>query len=269
MPSQARADEPETIRLRAWGVPAGYGTDVGSQAGQAILKEFRRRFPHINPVSSTGLTIPGKTMDIVPLMQIAGDIAPDVLYVNFRQSDTYVRSKFLYPLDKYIEDLAGIEIDNGPALDTDQYLVLLSKGPRYAREIHGRVPRQCWTVIRRWCPYKEDCAYCKQRGQPATEKHRHVWAYPVGPLMTTLSYRKDLFTEAGLPDRVPKDWDELFEWSRKLTNPKNDQYGISVMLAELGYGTMNFLYSAGGLIVTPRPRDTATPHREIKCPISK
>ena len=246
-PSYAEPDQ--TITLRAWGVPDEYGTDVASQATRAILRDFRRRFPHINPVSSTGLTIPGKTMDIVPLMQIAGDIAPDVLYVNFRQSDTYIRSKFLYPLDKYIEDLAGVEIDNGPALDTDQYLALLSEGPGYAREMHDRVPRQCWTVIRRRCPYRKDCTYSKQRGQPATEEHQHVWAYPVGPLVTSLVYRKDLFTEAGLPDRVPRDWDELYEWSRKLTNPKNDQYGISMSLVELGYGTMNFLYSAGGLIV--------------------
>ena len=49
-------------------------------------------------------------MDIVPLMQIAGNIPQEVMYVNLRQSATYIANKFLYPLDKYVEKTAGVEI---------------------------------------------------------------------------------------------------------------------------------------------------------------
>lgn len=37
------------------------------------------------------------------LMAIAGGKPPDVLYLNFRKSDTYIRNGFLYPLDR-LED---------------------------------------------------------------------------------------------------------------------------------------------------------------------
>ena len=41
-------------------------------------------------------------MDAGPLMAIAGGVSPDVIYVNFRQSDSYIRQGFLYPLDKFM-----------------------------------------------------------------------------------------------------------------------------------------------------------------------
>ena len=47
-------------------------------------------------------------------------------------------------------------------------------------------------------------------------------------------YNKDLFRKAGLdPDHPPKDWNELYEFARKLTVDKNrdgktDQYGFYV-----------------------------------------
>ena len=69
------AEEVE-IRLRAWGVPTS-SSGVGNLADLRVLEEFRRQNPLVNPVSSTGISIPGgaRTMDMVPLMQIAGDIA--------------------------------------------------------------------------------------------------------------------------------------------------------------------------------------------------
>ena len=64
---------------------------------------FQERWPQISLVSATGLNIPGRAMDTTPLMQIAGDISPSVLYVNFRQSGTYIRSRCLYPLDRCLK----------------------------------------------------------------------------------------------------------------------------------------------------------------------
>ena len=55
-------------------------------------------------------------------MQIAGDIAPDVVFVNFKQSHTYISMKLLYPLDVYVEQLAGVSVSDGSSLSLDAYL---------------------------------------------------------------------------------------------------------------------------------------------------
>ena len=191
---------------------------------------------------------------MVPLMQIAGDIPAHVMYVNFRQSDTYIRNKFLYPLDKYIEKTLGLDITNGQNMELDEYLAELAKSPEYETEIEPRIPHQCWEVMRRECPYKEKCLFAKVNGGQwefdPTEKHYHVWAFPQGPLVTALLYRKDLFHEAGLPDRVPRTNEEFFEFAKKLTNPAENRFGVNMPLDEvLSYRTLSFLYSAGGRLV--------------------
>ena len=248
----------EQIVLRAYGVPNSLGTNVESKALRRILAEFVRRYPYIHPVTTTGLQMRGvATMDVTPLMQIAGDIAPHVLYVNFRQSDTYVRNKFLWPLDRYIERIVGIEegIAGGHLMSLEEYLGHLRQGPRYDREITDRVLDQCWEVMRRECPYGAQCPHLADWGVAAEPgggypaEHYHLWCFPQGPLVIALTYRKDMFFEAGLPDRTPTDWGEMLAWARKLTNTAKDEYGVNFAISELGWSTMSFLYSAGGLIV--------------------
>jgi len=239
--------KPEIV-LRAFGVPEHTRNDIGAIAERKIIEAFQERFPNVKAVSTSGLVIPGRsTMDIRPLMQIAGDIAPDVMYVNFRQSDTYIRNKFLYPLDRYVEKLVGVEIPNSHLLGLDEYLRELKKGKHYDRQVKDRVPYQCWKVMRRQCPYGEKCPYVKGGKPPA--RHEHTWCFPVGPDFIALFYRKDLFFEAGLPDRVPETIEEMLQWCRKLTYPQEDRHGLSIDLQELGWSTLSFLYSMGGRIV--------------------
>jgi sn-glycerol 3-phosphate transport system substrate-binding protein len=64
-----------------------------------------------------------------------------------------------------------------------------------------------------------------------------------------LFYRRDIFAEAGLPDRVPETCDELMEWARLLTNPADNTYGLSLPTDETGWRTLGFLYSFGGRAV--------------------
>ena len=100
---KAEEAQQDVIRLRAWGVPPK-SSGAGNLAKLRVLEKFQEKFPYIKPVSTTGIKMPGgKTQDMVPLMQIAGDIPPHVMLVVFRNSDTYIQNKFLYPLDKYIE----------------------------------------------------------------------------------------------------------------------------------------------------------------------
>ncbi|MBN1555996.1 MAG: extracellular solute-binding protein [Phycisphaerae bacterium] len=240
------------ITLRAWGVPTDI-SNVNSLAEARIISAFQKRFPHIHPVSTTGLQIPNKTMDMTPLMQIAGEIPPHVMYVNFRQSDTYIRNKFLYPLDAYIEEMLGVKIPNAANLPLDQYLAELKKSPNYQKFIGDRVPYQCWKVMRRKCPYGEKCPYAKVNGGDLDfdpeKPHEHVWAFPQGPVVRAIFFRKDLLTEAGLPLRPPKDMEEFIVWARKLTEPSEERYGLQIVLAELSWSTLSFLYSMGGLLV--------------------
>ena len=251
--ASAQAQTDGKVELRAWGAPGGLSDDVESLANLEVMEAFQHRYPRITPVPSTGLKIPGggsRTMDMVPLMQIAGDIPPHVLYVVFRSSETYIQNKLLYPLDKYIEqDTLKLNISNGPLLELNQYLAALKQSPHYQMEIEGRVPPQCWTVMRRECPYQEECHFCEAWGVPPRKRHFHVWAFPQGPVVTALFYRKDLFSEAGLPDRVPETTEEMLEWARKLTDPKKGRYGLKIGLNNLGWSTLSFLYSLDGRLV--------------------
>ena len=250
--AQDNPTEHDPLTLRAWGVPPD-ASGVANLATVKVLEAFEKQYPWIHPVSTTGLMLPGgsRTMDMIPLMQIAGDIPAHVMYVNFRQSDTYIQNKFLYPLDKYIEDTLGITIENGPLLSLDDYLTQLKRSEHYESEIARRVPRQCWEVIRRACPYGAECPYCRQWGMDIVPAdHQHIWAFPQGPMVMVMTYRRDLFHEAHLPDRAPETLNEMLTWARQLTEPSEERYGLQIGLGEsLAWSTMSILYSYGGLLV--------------------
>ena len=126
------ADQPQ-ITLRAHGVMNYEGYSLYLKGVRKIHKDFQRHYPHIRLVPATGLTIPGGSGDITPLIQIAGDIPPEVMHVDFRRSDTYVRNKFLYPLDKYIERFVGREISGGHLMNLDEYLDRLRRLPGFEK----------------------------------------------------------------------------------------------------------------------------------------
>ncbi len=239
----------QPLVLRAWGVPDNAGSDPGRLAQLEILAAFRKHFPNIYPISPTGLEIPGRSMDIVPLMQIAGNIPQEVMYVNLRQSATYIANKFLYPLDKYVEKTAGVEIKDSYLMPFPEYLEALKKGKNYESALSERVTPQCWEVMRRRCPYGKDCPHVKAWGGAPVEEHQHTWFFPQSPEVMALFYRKDLFYDAGLPAHAPKTLDEMFDWAKKTTNPKEDRYGLTLNLGEIGWSTLNILYSYGGRLV--------------------
>ncbi len=245
----AAPSAPPPITLRAWGVPDGSAFGAEAESLLRIMAAFREDQPHIQLRPATGLNIPGRGFDMNQLMQIAGDIAPDVLYVNFRQSDTYIRNKFLYPLDRYIEGLAGVALPAGAALDNAAYVDALRQGPGFAEHLEERVPAQCWEVMRRECPYGADCPYQHEWQRPAPAEHAHVWCLPQTPSIMVLFYRRDLFAEAGLPDRPPDSMEEFLQFARILTNPREKVYGTLMSLGETAWYTLSFLYSSGGRAV--------------------
>lgn len=183
--------------------PAKYGTHNWDNV-QIELKQF------------SGITIEGMGMDSRPLMAIAGGVSPDILYVNFRQSDTYIQEGFLYPLDK----------------PEDNYLSSMTEEEKQFA-IHPKI----WPVIQR-------------RGPGNVE---HVWALPFGGVLgKVILYRKDLLDAAGVP--YPTNdwtWEDFLDDCKKLTDPKKGTYGV-----RFGKGNseswywVTFLWSAGGEAMT-------------------
>ena len=87
-------------------------------------------------------------LDAGPLMAIAGGVSPDVIYVNFRQSDTYIQNDFLFPLDEFLAQQSEQEIA--------RRLTIPSEG------IYGlhRVPRWLRTGSRT-CGQPEVMRFCR------------------------------------------------------------------------------------------------------------
>ncbi len=240
--------DPETgirktiIHVSVFDLPDPSRTDTATRAEVAAIRQFVRRFPDLfekryraryeaNPDRYghhdwsavevqlhrfSGIQVPGVESD---LLAIAGGVAPDVLYVNFRKSDTYIRQGFLHPLD----------------LPEDHYFTAMSP-----EEIEYRVHEKIWPVIRR----------------PGPDGETRVWALPYGgALGKVLLYRKDMFDAAGLayPD-ADWTWDDLYHAARTLTDPATGRYGLA-----LGAGRhqswfwITFLWSAGGEVMIEDP----------------
>lgn len=101
----SRAEEPIVIRMMAgpsWGVPPKEVADPRSQARRAVFEEFQRQNPGVRVVNAGGLELTGDRAESAFLMAMAGDTAPDVFYVNFRQYYNYNDQGFARPLDDLI-----------------------------------------------------------------------------------------------------------------------------------------------------------------------
>jgi ABC-type sugar transport system permease subunit/ABC-type glycerol-3-phosphate transport system substrate-binding protein len=203
----------ERVVVRVSGISLPNSTSAASVAQTRVLEEFRRRFPHIEIRPAEGLKIEGLGDEIAPLMMIAGGISPDVLNVNFRKIDSYVRQGILYPLDAFIA----------------------REEARHPGWKKAHILPQVEPVIRR----------------PGPDGQTHVYALPVSYSVMGLYYNRPLFREAGLPPRAPKDWDELIEFSRRIKalDPRNKGLVLEGG-KQASWNLMNFLWSTGGDAVT-------------------
>ena len=110
------------VTIHDWILPDPGRTDTASRADMAALRAFVQKFPaifaakyreryaadpakygafnwervEVRPRRFSGIKVEGVESD---LLAIAGRVAPDVLYINFRRSDTYIQQGFLEPLD--------------------------------------------------------------------------------------------------------------------------------------------------------------------------
>ncbi len=101
----ARADV--TIRMMAsvaFGIPQKEATDSRSIARRAVFEEFQKQNPGIHVVNYGGLNLDaGDDAESAFLMSMAGDTAPDIFYIAFREYYDYVAQGFCRPLDDLID----------------------------------------------------------------------------------------------------------------------------------------------------------------------
>jgi ABC-type sugar transport system permease subunit/ABC-type glycerol-3-phosphate transport system substrate-binding protein len=83
-------------------LPDKNATDPKSRADRAIVDAFARAHPGVQLESAQGLQIQGPAAESNLLLAFAGGTAPDVVYVNFRSSASYIQQGFLMPLDDYL-----------------------------------------------------------------------------------------------------------------------------------------------------------------------
>jgi multiple sugar transport system permease protein len=204
-----RPDGTTVIHVSVFSLPDPMDATPAVQASAAVVQAFTRRFPalfaerhaaacradpqrygrhnwdrvEVALERFSGITVPNVQSD---LMAIAGGMAPDILYINFAKSDTYLRNGFLAPLDEYVAAMPPAELSD-------------------------RVHAKLWPVIRRRGPSGRTRVWALPYG---------------GALGRVLLYRKDLFDRHGIPyPDVNWTWDDMLSACRRIADPKRGIYG--------------------------------------------
>ncbi len=199
--------EEDPVVIKVWELPDPKRTDSFTRADLAVVQAFQRKFPHIELRPFSGIQIEQQGMDSKPLMAIAGGVAPDILYVNFRQSDTYIQNGFLYPLDSFMDEMSE-------------------------EEKSLRVPKPAWPVVKRAGADDTVHTWALPFGS-----YVRVLAY-----RKDLFHKVGLD-----PARPPRTWDEFLEYSRRLTIPSEGTYGLYLAVGpHSAWDWINFIWSAGG-----------------------
>ena len=225
-----RTPDALTVHLTLFDLPDPARTDPATRAELAVQREYLRLVPGrlAARAAARGTPLPADAPPLrvqlhrfsgiqvegveSPLLALAGNVAPDVLYVNFRQSQTYIDQGFLAPLDD-------------PA---DSWFTAFSPS-EIARRVHPAID----PVIRR----------------PGPGGDTHVWALPSGPpLSRVVLFRRDLFDAAGLPPPSPSwTWDDFLADCRALADPARGVYAIGLSRGKHeSYLWLPFLRGAGG-----------------------
>ena len=106
VPLYAQGSAPLILKVGGAGsykLPDKNATDPNSRANRAIVEAFEKTHPGIRLESAQGLQIGGPAAESNLLLAFAGGTAPDVVYVNFRSSASYIQQGFLIPLDSYLQ----------------------------------------------------------------------------------------------------------------------------------------------------------------------
>jgi multiple sugar transport system permease protein len=238
----------DPVRFRAQALPNATGMTPDAIARRAVVLEFLDNNANYAidafTMPQTGAAASG--MDSGPLMAIAAGVPPHCIYVNFRQSSTYISKGFLEPLEIL---LARVQSDNPMvrAVDGKGNWVADPTAEETAaalKQIRARVPQVIWPVVYR------------ANESAGSNAEKHAWSVPLGVLVKALFYRRDVFFDAGLnPDDPPQTWDELLYYCRRITDPDKKRYGMVAPASggNLSWGVYSFLVSTDARAVRRDP----------------
>lgn len=205
----AKEGAAEKVLLRVSGLPSPIATDPVGVANLRVLEHFLQLHPHIDVQAAEGIRLENMVTEVTTVMMIAGGIAPDVIQMNFRSMDTFVSQGMVAPLEEFLEN----------------------EGPEASARILGRIPPQVMPVVNRVGPSGE----------------RHIYGLPSSFQFTGLYFNRDLFRQAGLPLRAPKDWAEMREFARRIKEAVPNSRPISLTGGmNASWNLLSFLWSAGG-----------------------
>jgi len=233
----ATSSNDRQVVISVQGLPLPGETSVVATAYRTVLKAFLEEYPAYKVEPFVMPDVAGLGMDTGPLMAIAAGTPPHAIYVNFRQSSSYIAQGFVEPMESL---LARILSDDERVRRTDAAGGWLADPTEreiaHALElIRQRVAGPVWPVV-----YRVD--------DTRPESGRHVWAIPINTFVMALLYRKDLFFEAGLdPDRPPTTWEEFRQYAKTLTRGR--QYGLMLFRVPISWSIYSFLVSNGAQVL--------------------
>lgn len=202
----------DIVTVRSMYLPNASSSAPVDRADVAVMRRFQELHPNIRLVEGQSRLkmAGGVNMDMMPLMQIAGDIAPDLIYVCNRQSGMYINAGFLKPMDEYVAAMNKDELDR-------------------------RVPPSIRNI-------------CYRRG-PDGKKHWYAlptWKY----VMAIAYRKDIFLRAGMDPDKPPRTWKELEEYCVKLTKPEKNKWGMQFSKGDgASWELANFIWSRGGDIV--------------------
>ncbi len=230
------------IHVKVYNLPDPTSVATNVRADVEVVRQFRKEFPKIfaekykakykaNPEKYgnynwnnveivldkfSGIRVSGVESD---LLAIAGDMAADILYINFRKSDNYISNGFIQPLDRYYAELTP-------------------------KQIASRVHKKIEPVV--------------HRKGPDGKIHWWTMPYG-GLLGKVLIYRKDLFDEYKIePPNKNWTWKDLLNACKKITDPRKGKYGLLLGRGGgESWFWVTFLWSAGGDGMTYNKKDDA------------
>lgn len=204
-----RADaNPAQTRIRVSGLPNFSSINPSDVARQRMLERFLEMNPDIAVEPAEGIRIESLASEVTTIMMVAGNIAPDVLVMNFRSLDTFVRQGMVAPLDR---DAARAQAEGV--------------------DVSARILPQIRDVVHR----------------PWPDGSSHLYALPEQLLVTGLYFNRELFRRAGLPNRAPRNWDETLDFARRISALGPEYTGLHLTSGQAAsWNLMNFLWSAGG-----------------------
>ncbi|MBT5060401.1 MAG: extracellular solute-binding protein [Gemmatimonadetes bacterium] len=228
----------EIVVVRSGDLPLPDNVSAGALAQRAVLRAFLHKHPNYVFKPFVMPRIQGQAMDTAPLMGISSGNPPHAIYVNFRQSSTYISHGFLEPLETLLARLLSDNERVRQWTEDDEWIAdpTAAEVETALQAILDHVPEPVWPVI-----YRD--ADTDKMGIP---QGRHIWAMPTTVLAKAMVYRKDVFQQAGLdPRKPPKNWDELLQYGRQIKSVAG-KFGITFGGGpHISYGAYSFLASSG------------------------